>query len=439
MIQVEVEDTGTLQKTLRVTVPAQQVGEEYDRLVDEFRRKVNIPGFRPGKVPRSVVRSRFRQNLESELVQKLLPQALQDAVREAGISPVGDPSIHDLEVGPGKPMSFRVVTEIWPDVEVKGYDDLEIEQEVDPVTAENVDEALQGIRRSRAEEMPVDRASVAGDILEGELIPVDVNGNRLPNMESQKISLEAGSERLLPEFREASVGIAAGGERLMEVQYPEDYGQEGLRGQKRRYRLQVREIREKKLPPLDDEFARGMDPELDLEGLRSRIRERLAAEADGRALREAAEKIVDRLIQANPFPLPQGMVQRGLESIARRLEDEERPEEPAEVERRFRPLVERVQKRQIILGAVAEKEGLTVTDEDLKERIEAMAKDGDIHPARLRAAMEKRGDVERLREDMQEQKTLDFLLQKAKVHQFTRSGPEGDRVSKGGIILPGRE
>lgn len=440
MIEVDVKDTGELEKTLHVTVPAEQVDREYTRIVGELRQKVKIPGFRPGKAPPNVIEGRFRDDLRSELIQSLLPRALQEAVNEAGISPVGDPAIHDLDVERGKAMRFRAVLEVWPTVDVTGYEDLEIEQEIEPVTQEGVEEALQGLRRGRAEEIPADRPSVEGDVVEGELLPVDVHGNRLSKLESRTVVLEAGSENLLPEFREASIGIAPGGERVLEVQYPEDYGQEELRGQKRRYRLQVREIREKKLPPLDDEFARGVDPETDLEGLRGRIRERLVAEADARARRDAAEKTVDRLIQENPFPLPQGLVQRGLGSIARRMEEEGKAEkDPQELERQFRPLVERIQRRQIILGAVAEKEGLTVTDEDLQERIEAMAKDGGLHPARLRAAIEKRGDLERLKEDMQEQKTLDFLLQKAKVHQFTRTGPKGDRVSKGGIILPGRE
>jgi len=436
MVDVLVQDTGTWEKTLLITVPVEKVSLEYGRLLDRMRREVKLPGFRPGKVPRDVIERRFGDSLGSELVERLVPAALEEGIREAGLRPVGEPLIHDLKFAPSAPMSFRAVLEIWPEIKVTGYDGLEIELEVEAVTADHVAKALERIRRGRAEEIPVDRPSIAGDLVDGSLEPVDVHGKRLQNLDKQEVVLEAGGQQLLPEFREASLGIAAGGERSLEVQYPEDFDEESLRGRKRRYRLTVREIREKKLKPLDDDFAREVDPDLDLEGLKGRIREGLEREVQRRAGERLEEMIIDRLIQLNTFSLPHGMVRRGVEAVQSRMAAEGDAPDGAEMATRLRPLVERTQRRQIILTAVAEAEGITVGDEEVAGRIEAIAARGRIHPAKLRKAMEARGDLDRLRDDLLERRTLDLLVEKAKVHQYATTGPGGDRVSKGGIILP---
>jgi trigger factor len=435
-VEVQVQETGTWERTLDVTVPAERVRATVEELLRDLQKRVRIPGFRPGKAPRGLLLQRFRATLENDLVERLLPRVLWEALEQAKLETVGDPEVTQLRARLEEPMTFRAVVEIWPRVEVTGYEDLELEQEIEAVTEEHVRKALDDLRMSRATEVPVDRPSIAGDILEGELEPVDVQGRRLPNLEVRRVRFEVGAETLLPEFREASLGIAAGGERFVEVQYPEDYPQEELRGQKRRYRLKVREIREKKPRPLDDDFARELDPELDLEKLRERVRRSLEAEVQREARRRLEETIVDRLIQRNPFELPRRMLQRGLERLARRFQQEGRQVSSEELETTYRPLVERLQRRQILLAAVAEKEGLAVTDDELRQHLERMAEENRMSVERLRAILEARGELGRLKEDLQERKVLDFLVSKAKVHQFVRSGPEGEKVSKGGIILP---
>ncbi|MBD3335991.1 MAG: trigger factor [Candidatus Eisenbacteria bacterium] len=437
MVQVEVKDSGTWKKSLHVTVPAERVDQEFKRAVDKLQREVRLPGFRPGKVPRDMIRARFRDSLESDVIQTLVPAALREALQQTELEPVGEPSIRDLDADLPGPLSFRAEIEIWPRIELQGVEDLELEQELEPVGAEKVEESLEEIRQARADLVAVDRPSVQGDVLEGELIPVDVHGQRLPNLEVQPITLEVGSERLLPEFREATAGIAPGGERPVEVQYPEDYGNEELRGQKRRYRLVVKAIKEKKLRPLDDDFAREVDPEVDLEGLRARIRASLEAEAEREAAGELQRTLIDKLIQRNPFPLPDGMLRRGLEGLKGRMEKEGSRVSSDEFDQRFRPLVERLQRRQIILDAAAKTYGIEVTEEELQQHLEAMAQRNDMHVAKLRRMLESRGELERLREEMLEQKTLQVLLQKAKVHQYVKGGEKGERRTKGGIILPG--
>lgn len=436
MIQVDVKDTGTWQKTLHITVPVERVEKEYADAVNRLRRELKIPGFRPGKAPQSLIRARFGSTIQSDLVNQLVPKAIEEAVKEAELDPIGDPKIEDLKFKPNEPMSFQVTMEIWPEIEVKGIDEIELEQEIPQTTAEQIEAALAEIRESRADLVPAERQSIKGDILKADLEPVDVHGQRMAKMERQEIQMEVGGENLLKEFKEASVGLSAGEERFIEVEYPKDYSEESLRGQKRRYRLLAKEIQEKKLKPLDDDFAREVDPGLDLAGLREKIRERLEADAEARSQARLEESLMDRLIQLNPLPLTPGMVQRGLDSVRERSEKEGRPISSEDVEGRVRPMVERTQRRQILLTSVAKCEGIKVTEEDLNERLEALVRQTGIPLAKLRSSILKSEDLVRMQDNIMERKTIDFLLKKIKVHQFVQNEQKGEKRSKGGIILP---
>ncbi|MBU1948605.1 MAG: hypothetical protein KJ927_07845, partial [Candidatus Eisenbacteria bacterium] len=179
-----------------------------------------------------------------------------------------------------------------------------------------------------------------------------------------------------------------------------------------------------------------VDPGLDLAGLREKIRERLEADAEARSQARLEESLMDRLIQLNPLPLTPGMVQRGLDSVRERSEKEGRPISSEDVEGRVRPMVERTQRRQILLTSVAKCEGIKVTEEDLNERLEALVRQTGIPLAKLRSSILKSEDLVRMQDNIMERKTIDFLLKKIKVHQFVQNEQKGEKRSKGGIILP---
>jgi len=177
----------------------------------------------------------------------------------------------------------------------------------------------------------VDRVAQPGDIVDAEIETVDLHGRRIKGTKKEKVTLEVDSPGLLPEFREAAQEATAGDVREFEVHYADDYQAEQLRGQTRRYRMRVAQIREKKIPPLDDQFAERVSPGSDLEGLRARARLRLESEARMAARERLEEALVDRLIQENPFELPESVVATSLERLRKRFEEEGRRMEPAEL------------------------------------------------------------------------------------------------------------
>jgi trigger factor len=227
--------------------------------------------------------------------------------------------------------------------------------------------------------------------------------------------MDAGSATLLPEFREASLGITKGESRFVAVTYPEDIRDRELAGKTRRFRMTAREIQEKKLPEADDNFARSVDANLDLEGLKAKLRLRFESEELMRSRQRLEERLIDRLLEVNPFSVPDGMVEERLERAMERAREDGQPVDDVTFRDRLRPLVERICRRDVLLDTLVRQESLAVTDEEMDAELETMAQEAGVEVEVIRKKMEDEGDIPRLRDMLQERKTIDFLIGGARV------------------------
>jgi trigger factor len=322
-------------------------------------------------------------------------------------------------------------------VEVGGYRDLVIDQEITEVDESMIAEALEHLRDGAAELRVVDRPSQEGDVVDATLEPIDVHGRRLHGRKREEVRMEAGSPGLLREFREASVGLVPGDERLLEVHYPERFQDQELAGQVRRFRLIAKKIQEKELPALDDNFARNIDSHLDLEGLRAKIRLKLQSEELVESKHRLEEMIQERLVDANPFEIPEAMLEHSLNAIVGKAREEKRQIDESTLRERFRPIAERMHRRNIVLQNVARQESLLVSDEEMEAELESVAEDAGVDVAVLRRKMENDGEIDRFRDTLEERKTLDFLVSKAQVTRVRKPRPRpegGDQERR--IITP---
>jgi trigger factor len=387
-----------------------------DHVLSGYRKRAVIPGFRKGKVPEELVKYHFRDSLENDLLQHILPEATGKAIAEHSLQPAAPPRVQDIRFRPGEPLSFVALVDIWPQIEVQGFQGAELSETVVEVDEEAIDQFLHALQDRQAEILPVARPSLPGDIVEVSIIAVDVNGSRLPRAKRQTVRMEAGGSSLLPEFREVSVGLQSGEERMVHITYPQDFGDRELAGNQRHYRMHVRQVMEKKLPELDDAFAGRMDGLESLEALRSRIRLRLEAEERLRARRQTEETLVDLLITRNPFDVPETIVERSLGRALEKARKEDPGLDQDEFRRVYAPVVVRLRKREILLESVARQESIAVDEAELDAEIGRAASPG-VDPRQIRRRLEKDEELDRVRGDLLERKTFDFLFEKLTVNR----------------------
>jgi trigger factor len=429
-VKSTLEDVGPWQKAIAITLDPEEVEREMDQVVSEYRSKVVIPGFRKGKVPNELIRANYRSSIESDLLNQILPDATARALQEHSLEPAAPPRIKDLSFRPGEPLTFTAVVDLWPKVEATGYRGIELDEVIQEVDEQVVEEFLQALRERNAEVHPVFRPSQPGDILEVSLQAVDIHGERLARAKRQELRMEAAGQRLLPEFRQASVGIEPGAVTIVHIRYPDDFGDQELAGQTRHYRMHVRQILEKNLPELDDAFAGKVDNLESLEGLKSKIRLRLEAEERLQARQRTEEALVDRLIAANPFELPESIIKRTLDRILEKAREETPNLDEEEFQRTYTPLVERTRRREIILESIARQESLEATEDELEAEIARSAPQG-VDPQVVRRKLEKDGDLERIRNELQERKIFGFLMEASKINRVHQP-----RARKSNLILP---
>lgn len=403
-----------------------------ETLVEQYRRRAALPGFRQGKAPTDLVRVQFQGSIESDLLNDLIPEAYDEAIRDLRLSPVAPPRIHGIRFQPGEPLTFLADIEIHPEVEVAGYRGLQIDQEILEVDDAMLDEAIGMMRRSRATLNKVERASVPGDVVQATLEPIDIHGKRLPSGKREEVRIEVGSPTLLPEFRDATMGIAAGETRDVEVQYPEEFGDRELAGKTRRFRLTAKEIDEKILPEADDNFARSIDSGLDLEGLRAKLRLRLESEELMRSKQRLEDRLVETLMAGHAFEVPAGMVAYRLDRAIERSREDSEDLDEAEFRERYHGVVERICRREILMEAIARQESLVLTEDEVEAELDKMAQEAGVEVAVLKKKMEGEGDLDRFRDTMQERKILDFLVASAQVNRVKKP-----RVRPAGAVETG--
>jgi trigger factor len=436
-VEVEIKEQGAWKKQLSIVIPIESVQREMEGVVESYRRRAALPGFRKGKAPTEVIKGRFQQDLEADLLNRLIPDAFEEAVRQKELKPVpGSERFHEIRFAQGEPLRFLADLEVWPEIEVTAWKGLPVEQEIFDVDDRMVEEALEALRRSRATYTKVDRASEPGDGIRALLEPVDIHGKKIPSAAREEVRMEADGASLLPEFRAVSVGLRAGDVRPIEVAYPADFRDEKLAGKVRRFRLTAEEILEKKIPALDDQFAQSLDPGLDLEGLKSKVRLRLESEELMRSKQRLEDTLIDRILAAHPFPVPEALMRYSFEKLLERFRAGGEPGDEQALVEQYAPVIDRMHHRDILLQNVARQESLEVTEEEVEAEIDNLAQEAGVESAVLRRKMEGEGELTRMVDTLQERKVLDFLVANAQVNRVRRPRPEPGAPRSSRIITP---
>jgi trigger factor len=417
-----------VKREISVEIPADEVARETETVVAKYQKMARLPGFRRGHVPPSIIRQRFKEELKSDVVEALIPRYFRKEAEKLGLIPVSQPRVTDLHIHDGEPLTFKASFEIMPEIKVEGYKELRADHPEIEVKDEEVEEALNNVREQHATFISVEgrpladgdfaQSSMDGKPKEGDGQPKDADDKTQP-VHMDEVLIEIGGKNTVPEFSENLRGANAGDEREFEVKYPEDTNDKRLAGKTLVYTIKVQAIKQKNLPELNDDFAKELGEFSSLDQVRKQIRENIQAERQHTAEREAKDKLVAELVRRNDFEVPDSLVdrqidlrlERGLRALAAqgmKMEDMKKMDLPRLRAGQRDQAVQDV-KSSLLLDRIAELEGIAVGEKELNHEIEILAAQTKQTPDAVRARLTQDGGLDRIRNRIRSEKTLEFL------------------------------
>jgi trigger factor len=420
-MKVAVEEIEGCKRRLAVEAPVDVVTQEWERAYGRVQKRATLPGFRRGHVPRSLVKLHFADDVRREVAEHLIPDVYRRALSEARIAPVNEPDLQDLTLEEGSPLSFTAVVEVKPAIALRDYRGVEVQHAPAPVTDADVDEALGRMREQHAQFRSVERAAATDDlvVVDYTLAPQDHEPTTAAGYH-----FLVGSGTVLQEIDTAVAGMRAGEEREVSLRFAADHRMETLRGKAGTAHLKLGEVKEKLLPALDDEFAKTLGEFETLDALRAEVRRQLEARREADARQELEDKIMDALLARHEFGVPDAMVMRQVahqvehtrERLRRQGVDPDGIQwDYTKIVGELRPAAERAVRRALLLEAIADQETLAASDAEVDAEVERFARASQRPVPAVRRMMEKSGDLEALRHGLRDRKTLDLLIEHARV------------------------
>ena len=413
----------TCRRELELEIPAEDVSKATERVAKEISRVAKVPGFRPGKAPLSLIKRRFADDIKGEVLQSLVPERVEKAVVEEKLSPVSQPQVEKLEFNEGQPLKFRAVFEVLPEFELGKYKGLDIEMPPMDVTNDDVDKALEETRERAAAFAPVEgRAVENGDFAQLKLVGTPEGGGEA--IQADSVLCHVGAEETMEPFNENLRGASVGDHKEFDVDYPADYPDQKLAGKKFHYAADVTGIKIKKLPELNDDFAKDVSDATTLGELKKKIRESLEHQRDHRQKDLQREKVIIELVKMHDFPVPESLVEHQkdvrLERVVRSLAQQ--GVDPRAVNLDWVTLRQRQEERakedvkaELVIDKIASTEQIDVTDEEVQHELEHMAGHSGESAEAIRARLTKQGALDRMKAKLRSDKTLDWLAQNANV------------------------
>jgi trigger factor len=410
-------------KELDLEIPAEEVTKATEKVAREFARVARVPGFRPGKAPISLIKRRFADDIKGEVVQTLVPERVEKAVTEQKLTPVSQPQVDKLEYNEGQPLKFRASFEVLPEFSLGNYKNLEIEIPEMNITDESVANTLAEMQQRAATFAPVEgRAVQDGDFVQVKLLGTPEGGG--DPLQAESVLCHVGAEETMEPFNTNLRGANVGEHKNFDVEYPADYPDPKLAGKKFHYAVDLLGIKTKKLPELNDEFAKDVSDATSLDELKKKVQEGLEHERDHRLRDLRREKILAELVKQHDFPVPESLVEHQmdvrLERVVRSLAQQGVDPRAVNVDwvslrRRQQERAQDDVKAELVIDRIATEEKIEVSEEELQHELEHMAGHGGESAEALRARLTKQGALDRMKAKLRSDKTVDWLAQNAQV------------------------
>ncbi len=431
-VKIDIQDVTETRKTLAVSFEASEIEAEEAQLLQQFSKMAKIPGFRPGKAPAAMVRKRFAKQIGEELRQRVISKAYQDGSKESKLDLINVVDLGDVAIAVGSPVDLRFTVDVRPSFEVADYKGIEVTALAEDVSDAEVDEVIESVRRERAEFSPVERPAVKSDyvkfshsgVIDGqpivELVPEKPVYGKMPQT-WEEVGTDQG---LIPGLADGLEGLKVGDTKDIEVTFPEDFAIEGLAGKKAVYSVEVLEVRERKLPDLDEAFFKAQGVE-SMEALRERVLNYVKGRKSQERRADLRRQVTERISGMVSIPLPESLVdyetEMAMQQVVRRntkrgVAREVLESNKNEIHDQARASAAEAVKLQLILTQIAEKESIKVEDRDFSQYIMNRSYQSGEKPEAIANELRKdREQVRRIQSSLLYDKTLEFLVDQAKV------------------------
>lgn len=429
---------------LEVEVAAPEVDTALAKAYRQVVKKINLPGFRKGRVPRRILESRFGPEvLYEEALEILVPSAYEEAVEEAGVEPIGQPEFDLVQIEEGKPLIFNALVEVMPPVEIGTYKGLEAEQDEAKVDDLQIDHHFYMLREQNARLVPREE----GPVKQGDLVTIDfkgfVDGELFEGGEAENYSLEIGSNTFIPGFEEQLIGLNPEEEKEVKVKFPENYRKEDIAGKDALFKVTVKQIKEKQLPDLDDEFVKEISEFETLDEMKADLKVKLQKNAEEQAKSKLEGELIEKISDASEVALPKVLVDRQIDRMIGELESylryqgmemdqfiELSGKTKEEMREEKREDAEKRTKANLVLDAIAKKEGITVEDSELEAKIKEIAENYKDDPERIRDILEKQGRIPVMLEEIRIRKVIDLIVGETKVKVVKKKEEKKAKTAK---------
>ena len=418
-MQVSLESTGTLGRRIKVQVPAERIEREVEDRLKSLSKRAKINGFRPGKVPMQVVKQHFGAQVRSEVVTDLLQSSCNEALAHEKLNPAGGPRIDSVNAPPGKDLEFTASFEIYPEVKLKGLDGIKIERPTAEVTAADLDEMVDNLRRQRAAWEAADRAAAKGDRVQLDF-EGKVDGQVFPGGSAEKVFVVLGDGRMLPDFEHGIVGIRAGESRSFDVHFPDDYHAKEMAGKTAQFSVTVHGVESQVLPALDDEFCKSFGvAEGGVEKLRAEVGDNMRREMGDTVRRRLKEQALTALLAANKLELPKTLVDDEIERLRQDAltrigvrDTKKAPELPRDL---FEEQAVRRVSLGLLVGEIINQQQIKADPKRVDERLERMASEYSKPAEALRSFRSNKPILQQVETLVLEEQAVDWLLERATV------------------------
>ncbi len=416
-MQVSVETTGALERRMEVQVPAERVEKAIDERLKSMSRTVRLKGFRPGKVPVNIVRQQFGPQVRQEVLGDVVQSTFAEAVLQQNLTPATGPRIEPINMEQGSDLKYRAVFEIFPDVQIKGLESIEVNRPQAEVTPADVDAMIENLRQQRPTFVAIDRESRDTD-----RVTVDfegtIEGKAFDGGKGEKVPVVLGAGRMLADFEAGLKGVRAGATKTIDVTFPENYGAQELAGKTAQFALTIHTVEEQKLPELDDEFCKSFGVEEGgIERLREEVEDNMRRELADAVQARVKKQVLDGLLAANPLELPKSVVDTQVRELqldaGRRMGAKDVSELPP-AENFVEPARRRVA-LSLLISEIVKNAELKVDHARVNERLEELAQQ---FPDPEKALQTYRGNAQirrQLEAGVLEDQAIDWIVEHAKV------------------------
>jgi trigger factor len=424
-MQVTELSTEGLKRQFKIVVPAGDLSAKVDERLAELSRTAQMPGFRPGKVPVGLLKKQYGQALYGEALEQAVNQSTAKAIEDRGLRPALQPKVDLKELGEGKDVEFEVAIEVLPEIGKLDFSDIELERLKAEIPEKDIDEALQRIAKANREQKPVDppRPAQKGDAIKIDFVG-SVDGVEFPGGKADDYVLELGSGSFIPGFEDQLVGAEVGKPVDVKVTFPAEYGAKELAGKDAVFKCTVKEVLEFVEAPLDDELAKKNNFET-LDAMRKAVSDRIGQDYAQISRSMIKRQLLDKLAETHKFAVPEGLVEGEFNSIWQRIEQAKKNGEKLEddeekLRKDYQDIAERRVRLGLLLADVGRSNSIEATPEELNQ---AVMREAMRYPGQERQVLEFYGKNAELKEQLRapifEEKTVDFILELAKVTEKT--------------------